>query len=82
MAKGSKPKKGAAARQREKVKGKNQGPKRLGVSKPPPGMVSLSGVPGASKLSSKKAKKAAARAAAYAIIGESIGNKASKKFAY
>jgi hypothetical protein len=64
---GSKKHKGPAARAREKAKGKNVGPKRVGKTKPPPGLKPQQGV-STKRLFGKKAKKAAARAAAYAII--------------
>lgn len=67
MGAGSRKHKGAAAKARDKAKGKNQGPKRIGTTKPPSGLKPLQGV-SMTKLSGKKAKKAAARAAAYAII--------------
>ena len=75
---GKKHKQGPNARARDVRKGAKQGPKTLGVTKPPPNAKSLTGI--ASKhLGGKKAKKAAAREAAYALIGgrDAAANKAS-----
>ena len=66
MGTGSKKHKGAAAKAREKAKGKNQGPKKLGVSKPPRDMKSVTG---GNRTVGKKAKKLAAREAAWELIG-------------
>jgi len=66
MGVGSKKNKGANAKAREKAKGKNQGPKRLGVTKPP--SKSLTGSSGVRRLMGKKEKKAAATAAAWALL--------------
>ena len=74
---GSKKHKGPNAKLREKVKGANQGPKRVGVTKPPSGLRPAFGV-GCSKLS-KKAKKAAATAAAWALIGGSDKHSSGSK---
>lgn len=75
---GKKHKQGPNARARDIKKGAKQGPKTLGVTKPPSNAKSYTGI--ASKnLGGKKAKKAAAREAAYAIIGgkEAAANKAA-----
>ena len=71
MGVGSTKHKGAAAKAREIAKGKNQGPKRVGCTKPPRGLKPMTGVANKKSLFGKKAKKAAATAAAWALIGGS-----------
>lgn len=80
MGVGSKKHKGPVARAREERKGKNQGPKRIGATKPPSGDRALYGVAGRHSLNGKKAKKAAATAAAWALI-EGSGKKGKRKHA-
>ena len=84
MGTGSVKHKGARAKMREKIKGANQGPKRVGVTKPPPGIKPLAGVAGGRALG-KKAKKEAATAAAWALIGDGgkqVGAGKKKQFSY
>jgi hypothetical protein len=70
------------AKLREKVKGANQGPKRVGASKPPARLKAFSGISGSNKLGGKKQKMAAAREAALAFIGSSHKGKHKQHFAY
>lgn len=75
MGTGSKKHKGGRAKEREMRKGGKQGPKRVGTTKPPPGVkASISG----GKFATKKAKKAAATAAAWALIEGSSSSKQKK----
>mmetsp|Transcript_23504 Transcript_23504/g.60067 ORF Transcript_23504/g.60067 Transcript_23504/m.60067 type:complete len:85 (-) Transcript_23504:192-446(-) len=81
---GSKHQKGPRAKERERIKGGKQGPKRIGATKPPSGTKALYGLSGSHYLGGKKAKKAAATAAAWALL-EGDSSKKSKhkpKFSY
>ena len=81
MGAGSKKHKGPRARERERLKGAKQGPKRIGATKPPSGVRSALGT--SSRMSSKKAKKAAATAAAWALVdGGDRGKHNKSAFAY
>jgi hypothetical protein len=86
MGTGSKKHKGANAKLREKIKGKNQGPKRIGATKPAANVRNHFIDGSINRLGGKKAKKAKAREAAWAIIGSnpssSSGSGKKAKFSY
>lgn len=77
MGVGSRKHKGPRARERERIKGANQGPKRIGATKPPSGLRPTAGL-STSKFVGKKAKKAAATAAAWALLESTSSKKPNK----